>query len=252
MRVRSLPLLLLVATFLPTAVRAEEAPVPAEPPVVVEPAPAPAAPVPAPGAAFSLAEELAAFRRPYERNWRIAVTAGAQTASLAIQRKFGAHSGLGIAPFVGFQVRRLDRRFESAGVAIQWWRERVNRIFPGVVGWTLQAGPMGTAYTFERGTTRTTVATGGGVAAAYSVYATVPVLNFLFDERPSGWVPHLTWELGFWGGWAGPMTNSGDTDVDGDGVVEHLDGERFRNPDGRSPSAWIGGLLIRSGIVWVF
>lgn len=235
------------------AVLAEESATPVSATAAVEPAPAATIVAPAPAAPASpLDEELREFRKPYERKWRIAMSAGIDTLSLAVQRKFGDHGGLGLAPFAGVQVRRLDRRYLVGGLAVQWWRERVNRLLPGVVGWTLQAGPMGVSYDFARGTEVTTVARGAGVVAAYSVYATMPILNFIFDARPNGWIPHLTWELGFWGGWAGRMKNVGDTDVDGDGIVDHRDGERFVNPDGRSPSAVIGGVLIRSGIVWVF
>ncbi len=225
------------------SVRADDPPAPTD---VVAPA------VTAPAAEQSVAADLAAYRRSYDGNWRIVGTAGLTTFSSSVQYKFGARSGLGLGAFAGLQQRRLDRAFVAAGVALQWWRERPNRLIPGVVGWTLQAGPMGTAYVFTRGVDTTTVANGGGVTGAFSAYATVPLLHILFDEPPTGWIPHLTWEIGFWGGWAGPMENTEDTDVDGDGTIDHFKGERFVNPDGRSPSAWIGGLLFRSGIAWVF
>lgn len=256
-------LIMTAVLLLAGGVRADEVNAPADsgprvdPQAVAVPAPVESAPAPVAAAVVPaeapVEEALRAYRQGYlDRRSRITMIAGAGTFSFDYRRRTGEHNGWGAGFIGGWQFRRRDRDYSAFGIAVQWWGERVNRIVPGVVGWSVQAGPMGTAFSQGEGFPREVIAQGGGVAGAWSIHATLPLLNFMFDEPLHGLVPHLIWELGVWGGWAGPMKNIIDADLDGDGVKEHVNGERFVNPDGRSPSAWIGGLLIRSGIVWVF
>jgi hypothetical protein len=126
---------------------------------------------------------------------------------------------------------------------LTWWRERANRLFPAVVGWTLAAGPLLSGSTAMRGGEWYPVAVAGGPAGSGSLLAIMPVFNMIFDARPRGWIPHLTVEVSLSYGRVGAYRNDGDTDLDDDGMPASRDGEEFRDPGGgtRRRMGGIGG-----------
>ena len=222
-------------------------------PVSTTPEPAQAvAPVQAaPADPDSSESQFREFRERYaSRKWRIG-SLGGFAGSFGVHRRFGARSGLGLTFFGAYFDDPVKSGYAAGGLAVTWWRERANRLFPAVVGWSLSFGPMGSVYTVMHHDKPFAVASAAGLAGSGSIYAILPVFNMLFDARPHGWLPHLTIELSMYHGQVGKYRNDGTTDVDGDGIADYKDGESFTDPGGGTARKFFG-LGGTGGLIWIF
>lgn len=206
-------------------------------------------------------QQLAGMRRPYEEcRWRIPAISSVNSFVLACQYRVWAHSGLGLG-LEGLYHETSSRAnlrsdamlagYSSGAVTLQYWTENSMRVVPLVAGLRIAAGVLGTNYAvvYSDGTT-TGVASSGGLVAGLALYATMPLVSYLMD-RPvgKGW-PHLQVELSWMLEGLGRLKNDIDYDLNGDGIVDHVKGQDFRDPSGKAAK----GLLIsgfRAGFVWI-
>jgi len=209
----------------------------------------------------TLDQQLAGMRRPYdEYRWRIAAISSVNSFVLACQYRAWAHSGLGLGvegSFHGTSSRanlRPDAEqagYTSGALTLQYWTELAMRVVPMAAGLRITAGVLGTVYAVDfGGGNTTTVASGGGLVATLAAYATLPLASFIVDRPVGRWWPHLQVEVSRMLEGLEPMTNDRDFDLDGDGIVDHVKGQEFRDASGNV----LKRLLIsgfRVGLVWI-
>jgi len=209
----------------------------------------------------ALEQQLAGMRRPYDAyRWRIPMISSVESFMLGFQYRAWAHSGLGLSlegSLRGTPSRanlRSDAEwagYTSGGLALQYWIEQEMRLVPMVTGLRFGVGVLGTAYSLLfAGGSSTDVASSGGLLFTVAGYATLPLASYLVNRPAGRWWPHLQVEISCLFEGFGDMRNTRDYDLDGDGIVDHVNGEEFRDPSGKNPKgAFISSL--RFGLVWI-
>jgi hypothetical protein len=212
---------------------------------------APPAPEGQPAPARQTTDEVIdGMRKPYlERHWRVGVAAGDTDAGMNVQYRLGRHAGLGLA-FEGLDERDTSG-YDHTVLGAQGWWERASRLFPFVAGLAFTAGPMLTTYAVDVPRVSGDIGSGFGAGGILTAYILFPVFSLFMETPQPAWLPHLSFEIAHALGWIGRMTNDGDSDLNGDGVVEHRGGEAFTDPGG-SVRRWVYWNDERVGFVWIF
>jgi len=196
----------------------------------------------------SVGDLARAIAAPFSQDrWRVDVAGGDEGGRLAVEYRVGRHRGVGFSMDGNAQRNGLD--YNHTVLGLQAWWETPDQVAP--LGISLALGPMYSEYGFTTPDDYHAYASGWGVGGNLTLYLVLPIFSMMMLAPQRGWLPYLSIEVSKNLGWVGRMTNDVSADLDGDGVIDHVKGERFFEPDGtvRKTVYWQDG---RVGLVCTF